>query len=75
MGRIAIRRGLRARIALSALASIVGIAGMLLAEGAWDWLFFMLAALPLLIGGAASAARKVRETPLDRLDRHPVENS
>lgn len=34
-----------------ALLCIVGIAGMLLAEGAWDWLFFAMAAAPLALGG------------------------
>lgn len=48
----------RRRILLLALVSAIGIGGMLLAESAWDWLFLALAALPLLIGGAAILLRK-----------------
>jgi len=62
----------RGRIALLALVSITGIVGMLLGDGAWDWLFLALAALPLLIGGAALAARHVRAAILKRCDNHPA---
>lgn len=41
-----------------ALACLGGIVGMLLAESAWDWLFFAMAALPLAAGGARRAATR-----------------
>lgn len=56
------------RISALALLSAAGIVGMLLADGVWDALFFMLAALPLLVGGWRAAAlrnvppRRVRQS-------------
>jgi len=44
---------------LLALVSIAGIAGMLLAQGGWEWIFFILAALPL---GAAMIVWRIRAT-------------
>lgn len=38
------------RILLLALLALGGIVGMLLAGGGWDWLFFAMTALPLLVG-------------------------
>ncbi|WP_414902138.1 hypothetical protein ACMT1E_02830 [Sphingomonas flavalba] len=49
-----------ARISALALASIAGIAGMLPAEGGWDLVLFAFAALPLLLGGGVSIARRLR---------------
>ncbi|WP_187775671.1 hypothetical protein [Luteimonas suaedae] len=45
-------------VTLLALACIAGIVGMLLAEGAWDWLFFAMAASPLAAGGMRRAATR-----------------
>lgn len=42
---------------LLALVSIAGIAGMLLADGVWDWLFLVLAALPSLLAAVAIVQR------------------
>lgn len=39
-------------VALS-LISFLGFFGLLIASGVWDILFLLLAALPLLLGGAA----------------------
>lgn len=47
------------------LLSAAGIIGMLLADGAWDWVFLALASLPVLLGGygawrhRASASNKL----------------
>jgi hypothetical protein len=49
--------------------SIVGIGGMLLVEGIWDWVFYTIAALPLLIGGGLILARQIREGFHDLCDR------
>lgn len=37
-------------VAALALLSVGGIVGMLLSEGAWDLLFFAMAAVPLAFG-------------------------
>ncbi len=63
------------RVVLMALVAIGGIVGMLLAEGAWDWLFLTLASLPLLIGGSALAARKLRGAIPDSRDDYPARGS
>lgn len=39
------------RVTQLALLAAAGIIGMLLADGVWDAVCFVLAALPLLIGG------------------------
>lgn len=52
----------RGRIALLALVSIVGILGLLPANGVWDWLFLLLAAIPVL-PGSAMVARHIRMPP------------
>jgi hypothetical protein len=46
------------RLAVLALVSVIGIVGMLLADGAADWFFLALAGLPLLLGGVAMALRR-----------------
>lgn len=43
------RRALGVVIVLG-LVCMTGIVGMLLVGGGWDWLFFGMAALPLLFG-------------------------
>lgn len=39
-----------ALVAALALLSVAGIVGMLLSDGAWDLLFFAMAAVPLAFG-------------------------
>jgi len=48
-------------VLLLAIVSIIGVAGMLVAGSAWDWGFFVLAALPLLIGGALILVHRIRQ--------------
>lgn len=64
-------RGPLIRIALLALASAVGIVAMLLVDGAWDWLFLAVAALPVMIGGGLLIARKLKVTVLLWCDQYP----
>lgn len=45
-------------VTVLALLCLCGIVGMLLAESAWDWLFFAMAALPLAAGGARRVAAR-----------------
>ena len=45
-------------IASMAMLCITGLIGMLLVDGAWDMLFFLLAILPLLIGIASLWRRR-----------------
>ncbi|WP_269791072.1 hypothetical protein [Stenotrophomonas sp. Iso1] len=44
--------GKRAIIVITSMAilSIIGLIGMLVAEGGWDVCFFLLAILPLVVG-------------------------
>ncbi len=47
-------------VVVLALLCVGGIVGMLLADGAWDWLFFALTALPLVIGALRVRISDVR---------------
>ena len=58
--------GPTSRIVLLALISAAGVVGMLVAQGARDWLFFALAALPLLLGAAMVAWRSGRRSATRR---------
>jgi len=60
------------RITLLALVSILGIGGMLLADGIWDWLFLGLAALPLLLGAAMLLVRRLKASIRDWCDTQTV---
>lgn len=47
------------RISLLALISMAGFFGLLVSTGVWDAVYFILAALPLFLGGGFVIFRKV----------------
>lgn len=48
-------------LAILAIVSMIGIFGLLVSAGMWDVVFFVLAALPLLLCGGLTIARKIKK--------------
>lgn len=49
------------RILILALVAIAGLFGLLVSSGVWDMVYFLLAALPILLAGGFIVFRKAQQ--------------